>query len=337
MANTYLQISEGLTLKELNQLVGSGNVNDILNVNGLTRSRDIYDQYKSKCDSVISSSSNVSWKRKSEILNNFSTDSDVFEYAAIQNEDGWKVLSNLMSFEDALCIPETVELVRYDDVLGNGVAVGKSTYDNVMTSLAEYQIIPSNLFNDFSTIRPATYTNTSVQSMGSSFAQWFNIPWGDITFYSSLSGSSVDIPVYPEQISDGRSATYDTMPDTLYQYEPWYTYSSSGPRELSLEFHMHRQMWTGNETDGKANELIRFIQSNVYPDYSGSSVNTSTCTLYIKGYALITGIVTSCSVDWSGPIGRDGYYLDFTMTVGMIETSSQALSHSVAASLPLIG
>lgn len=337
MGSTYLQISEGLTLKDLNQLVGSGNVNDILNVNGLTRTRDIYGQYKDKCDSIISSSSNVSWKRKSEILNNFSTDSDIFEYAAIQNEDGWKVLSNLMSFEDTLYIPETVELTRYDDVLGNGTAIGKSTYNNVMTSLAEYQTIPSNLFNDFSTIKPSIYTTANVPSMGSSFAQWFKIPWGDITFYSSLSGSSIDIPVYPEQISDSRSATYDTMPDTLYQYEPWYTYSSSGPRDNTLEFHMHRQMWTGDETDGKANELIRFIQSNVYPDYNGSCVNTATCTLYIKGYSYITGIVTSCGVDWSGPIGRDGFYLEFTMSLSMVETSSKALSHSVAASLPLIG
>lgn len=40
----------------------------------------------------------------------------MFEYAAVQDDNGWKVLDQTLSFADAIAIPESVEITRYDDV-----------------------------------------------------------------------------------------------------------------------------------------------------------------------------------------------------------------------------
>lgn len=338
MSNTFLSISEGLTLKQLSSYVGSDNVNNVLNVNGLKRQRDVYGQVESRNESIASLSDNVSWSRKAEILNLLSTDSDVFEHAAMQDEDGWKVLSNTMSFADALSLPSSVDVVKYDDVLGNGVPVTATVYKAIMQGLEYNGTIDRSVFNSFSTIKPVVSRNygDAKSSTNSLFAA-FNVPWGDVTFYSSLSDDSIDIPVYPQSFKDGRVSTYSEMPSMLYQYEPWYSYSSSGPRTLTLEFHMHRQMWTGDERDGKANELIRFVEASAYAKYNGSCVNSDTCTLYIKGYPFVTGIVTSVSVNWDGPIGLDGFYLEFTLSISFTEVSTQALSYDVVKSMDLIG
>ena len=117
MSNTFLQLPENLTLKQLASYVGSNNVARVLNVNGLNRTRNLTSVVRKQNDQIVNSTDNVSWKRKAEILNNFSTDSDVFEYACVQSEDGWKILSQAMRFQDAIQIPADVETVRYDDVL----------------------------------------------------------------------------------------------------------------------------------------------------------------------------------------------------------------------------
>lgn len=339
MSNSFLIVTDKTTLKDLASYVGSSVVNSVLNVNNLKRQRNIGSQIKERARIISETAETVSWKRKQEILNQFSTDSDVFEYAALQSEDGWKVLDQTMSFEDALAIPDTVEVAKYDDILGNAVPVASEVYKSVMRSLEDFGEVDTSVFNDFSTMKPSSRKSTtySAYSPSNGLFQAFNIPWGDVTFYSSLSGVSVDIPVYPESVKDPRSASYTTMPDTLYQYEPWYTYTSSGPREMTFEFHLHRQLWTGDETDGQANNLVRFVQACVYPEYKGSSVISDICCLYIKGSCYVQGIVTNVDVEWTGPIGSDGFYLEFTLTVTFVEVSNKALNHSVVKSMPLIG
>lgn len=340
MSNTFLKVRNDMTLRDLSYSIGSSAVNSVLNVNGLVRERNIGSQYARKCNDVMSNSPSVSWKRKQEVLNAFSTDTDVFEHAAMQDDDCWKVTDQMMSFVDALAVPDTVDIVRYDDVMGNGVPVTTQVYQNVMNSLESVGYVDSSIFNSFSTIKPSsksslTYSLSSSSGVNGIF-QSFKMPWNDVTFYSSLNDSSVSIPAYPESVKDPRSASYVTMPDVLYQYEPWYLYSSSGPREVSFEFHLHRQMWTGDERDGMANEMIRFIQASVYPNYSGSSVVTDTCSMYIKGSEYIRGIVSNVDVEWSGPIGSDGFYLEFTLSMTFVEVSPRTLSNESVRSFPLI-
>lgn len=332
----YLSITKDTTLSDLADRVGDRNVETFLTINGLTRSPNIGEQFTDIIQTIIDTGPEVDWQRKSTILNKFSGDSDIFEEAALLDNNSWKVLDALETFPDMLKVPETITLPSSTDILGNGQGVDSRVYQSVMESLADDpHTIDPGVFNQYSTIQNSQITGSVSQS--SNNTTLFNLPWGDITLYSVLAGESVDIPVYPEELEDAIQANYTTMPDLLYQYEPWQVYQSSGPRANSYTFHMHRDMWSGDHRDGKANELIRFCQAACYPEYSGSAVYSDTVTLYFKGYALITGVLTAVHVKWSGPIGLDGWYLEFELTLDITEVSEQALSNSVVRAKSLIG
>ena len=332
----YLSINNDTTLRDLSDRVGDRNVETFLAINGLTRSPNIGEQFSSKTQTILSSNMTVDWQRKSTILNKFSGNSDIFEEAALLDNNDWKVLDALETFPNRLKVPETITLPSSTDIIGNGEGVDSRVYSNAMNSLAtEPHTIDPGIFNQYSTIQNTKITGSV--SPSSNNTTLFNLPWGDISLYSTLAGESVDIPVYPEELEDNVSANYTTMPDLLYQYEPWYLYQSSGPRSNSYKFHIHRDMWTGDHRDGKANELIRFCQAACYPEYSGSAVYSDIVTLYVKGSALITGIITNVNVEWSGPIGLDGWYLEFKLTLDITEISENALSNSVMRAKSIIG
>lgn len=332
----FLQISRSTKLNDLADAVGSRNLEDVLSLNDLVRTPNIGQQFFDNVQKIISEESNVDYQRKGTILNTFVQDSDVFEEAALSSESSWKVLSKINTFEDRLKIPDTLQLPDSVYIIGNGIAIGNEIYSAAMSDLntAPHTIRPE-IFNSYSTIKNSTITD-KLNGINTPL-QWFNLPWGDITLRSSIDGESWDIPAYPEEYSDGVVANYTTMPDLLYQYEPWYLYNSSGPRTNKYEFKLHRDMWTGDHRDGRANELIRFCEAQCYPQYNGSAVNIPTVTLYIKGENLITGIMTECNVEWSGPIGLDGWYLAFTLSFSITEIANQALNYNVIRQKPLIG
>jgi hypothetical protein len=332
----FLKISSSTTLSDLADTIGDKNVSNTLAINGLTRTKYIGKQFAEKCKNVIETADNVTWERQSAILNRFTSDSEVFEEAALQSQSGWKVLSNVGTFKGAIQLPDSVELTNSTDIIGGGDTVTKTIYEKVMNSLsnAPHYVDPA-VFDNYQSVSPVSLATTQ-KSSGNIF-EMFNIPWGDITLYDSLAGESIDFPVYPETLQDARNASYTTMPDVLYQYEPWQIYTGSGPRTQSYTFHFHRQMWTGDELDGKANELIRFCEACLYPEYNGSAVNTATVKLYVKGSTLISGIMSDVTVAWDGPIGQDGWYLECTLELTITEVAEQTLSHDVVKNFSLIG
>ena len=143
-------------------------------------------------------------------------------------------------------------------------------------------------------------------------------------------------PVYPEGFEDGYVANYEEMPEMLYQYEPWKVYKSSGPREITFTFEFHRDMWTGDHRDEHANALVRGCQANCFPEYDGSLVNVPLVTLYMHGQNLITGVMTTCKVNWKGPIGLDGFYLMCELTIGITEVSPTPLNYTTVRNKRLI-
>lgn len=334
----FLQIDTTTKLSELSDRVGARNVSTLLSVNGLERKYDIGRSHNDICNSIVNNSNNIDWQRKSTLLNSLVSDSDIFEYAALQGESSWKVFSSLGTFPGMLRIPDSVELPDATDILGNGSSTPSNIYQSVMDqlSVSPHEIDPS-VFNEFSSMKHSTIVSGNASSTNTNVFEMFNIPWGEITLYSSLSDDSVDFPVYPEEVSDGVQSNYTQMPDMLYQYEPWYVYESSGPRTNSYEFHMHRDMWTGNHTDGKCNELIRFCEAQCYAKYEGSAVDTPTVTLYVAGKPLISGIMADVKHNWSGPIGHDGWYLECTLTITITEVASSALNFDVVKSKGIIG
>lgn len=332
----FLQITDDYTLGELSDRVGDRNVQYFLATNNLQRSPDIGQAFSKRVQNIYETTAETDWKRKSAILNKFVDDSDIFEEAALMDEDSWKVMSQLGTFPDMLRVPEAITLPDASDVLGNGTAIGKEVYRQTMVSLSTYpHTVNPEIFNTYSVIKSVMVDGST--SPGSIFNNVFPIPWGDITIYSQLSGESMDIPVYPDEYEDGRQATYQDMDSILYQYEPWKIYTGSGPRSNTINFGtMHRDMWSGDHADGSANKLIRFFESMCYPDYNGSAVNSDIATLYVKGNILISGIITEVSVKWSGPILQDGWYAAFELSVTFVEISTRPLSRSVVKSLDVI-
>ena len=334
----FLKINVDDTLSKIAKRIGGRNIDAVLSVNSMNRSYAVGTSYYDMISEIQRSDVAVSYQRRASVINTLSEDADVFEAAALLSEDEWKVLSEIGTIPGYLRIPNDIQIADAYDILGGqGVSTSMSIYSAVMNCYANSEDVDPALFNSYSKSRGAQIVSSSQGSKNP--IQWFNLPWGKISLYSSISGESKDFPVYPEGISDGVTATYETMPDMIYQYEPWYVYTGSGPRTNTYTFDMHRDMWSGNHNDGKCNELIRFCEANCYAEYLGAAVNTATVTLYINGVSHITGIMTDVKVDWDSdsPIGSDGFYLHVKLSLTITEVSQKALSYDVMRNKGLIG
>lgn len=338
-----LEITQQTKLVDLIKLVGARHVEQVLAINGLQRTPKIgeafynlcYNSGKGNSDDISTGAVGQFWQKQAAILNKVCGDSDIFEKMALSSSSAWKIIERLGTLPMHLKLPETVKLPDSSLVLGNGVGVPKPTYNAAMTMLASpSHYIDPVIFNEYTTV-----SNYNVIDPGQSKSLFheFNLPWGQISLYSSIADDKMDFPVYPKEFEDGVVANYVTMPDMLYQYEPWQIYQSSGPRQNKFTFEFHRDMWTGDHRDGMANKLIRFCAANCFPEFNGSSVNVPSVSMYVAGSNLITGVMTDCTASWDGPIGLDGWYLHCTLTLTIVEVSPQALNHNTVMNKPLIG
>lgn len=338
----FLSISNKTTLNDLSNQVGVRNVDSVLHLNNLDRVPKIGEAFDELCqDTLKNYPNNVDWQRKCTLLNAMVSDSDIFEYAALSSENTWKLLDKLGTFPKYLRLPETIsadlsKLTGSVPILGNNIHISNSVYSEALRQLQTIpHTISPQIFNEYSSIRQVNLIEGG--SGTEAPMQWFPIPWGSVSLYTSIDNSYVNFPVYPEEVSDGVHASYNTMPDLIYQYEPWQLYTGSGPRSNTYAFEFHRDMWTGDHRDGKANELIRFCMANCYADYKGSIVNTPIVSLYVNGDLLISGVMTDVNTSWSGPIGLDGWYLHCKLDISIIEVSKEALNFNTMRRKPLIG
>ena len=368
----YIRINRSTTLAQLSDMVGSRNVDIILNYNSLfNRVPNIGQAFYTLCSDTSLRTSIVSVEKKDVLLKKYAKDFEVFEYTALLNEDGWKILSSLGTLPGMLAIPENINIpLSANTVGGNNEAIGTAVFASVIDAnltpphyidpslLNEYKSFKSTqisdmtgMYNTISSSVPGVgrydYMDANHRVSGANPSLHFGhadysgflgnkVQFTEVALYSTLSNSYVYFPVYPEELSDSASANYITMPDILYQYEPWHIYESSGPRTNSYTFFWHRDIW-GNHNDGNTNKIIRFCEANCYPRYNGSLVNTSTVRLYFKGKILISGILTKVSVDWDGPLGHDGWYLCCKLTLDITEISEKPLNYDTVMKKELIG
>lgn len=341
----FIKINENTSLSELSEIIGYDNIEAVLALNGLQRTPNIGKALKALTDDAknipIATDEDPNVRdakikqRKTSILNQCTSDSDVFMETVSLDEAGWNVMSYTGTFEGMLKVPEYITLPKTDDVLGNTESVSKSAYNMSMAYIDKGGQVDPVWFSEYQAAKTVNVNpHTGVEAFN-----WFNLPFGEITLYSSLAQDSIDFPCYPSEFSDGVKANYDTMPDMLYQYEPWQVYKGSGPRQCTFTFDLHRDMWTGNHEDGKCNELIRFCEACCYPEYNGAAVNTATVTMYIGGKALVSGIITEVTPNWDteSPIGHDGFYLHVKLSLTIVEISKQKLDYATYRSKGLIG
>ena len=349
----YLLIGKSESLTSVSKIIGTQNVGLVLAENGLERTPRVGQAWINKCNEAIASTPEpITQSRKSTLLNGLTNSDEVFEKACLMDDNEWKVFSALQAFVDALRIPESIVLPYSTRVIGSpsekglGAAIGGavtypepvsySKYKAVMEGLKHSPSIDPQIFNKVNTapsVKLDSAYSTSYQTP--QFA--LNLPWGKIQMYSTILQEMIDFPVYPEQLDTERNATYTSMPDIIYQYEPWISYQSSGPRTQQISFHLHRDIWTGNHLDGRANKLIRFCEANTFAQYSGSAVNAPLIRLYIDGSLFISGVVINTVVNWSGPLGLDNWYLEFTLSLTIQEVSETPLNIEKVSKMKLIG
>ena len=202
----FLQITDDMTLSQLIDRVGAKNVDEILQYNSVKRTHAIGEAYNHMVDVITYAYTElnsdevlteVSYKNKIDVLNTLTEDADVFEAAALQSEDGWKLLASIGTMPGYLRIPPTITLPDSTDILGGtDTPIAKTTYNKAMNYLKNNENVDPIIFNTYSDRQSgAGYTS---QNQVADVYQWFKIPWGEITLYSSISNTSMEFPVYPE-------------------------------------------------------------------------------------------------------------------------------------------
>lgn len=332
-----LPIQNTTTLRELTDTVGVTNLPTVLHVNQLKRTPRVGEYYQQLIQDTKQNGVDPTLHRKKAILDQLSTDDDIFERAALLDQEGWRVLSNLNTLEGYVQVPESVTMPTTAYMLGTGVSVSKKVYSQAITELLGTQYISPAVFNEYDGNRNYNIRSDTSTGIQTNPFSAFKFPWGEVTLVDDLTNESVDFPVYPEDVSDAHKANYTQMPDLLYQYEQWLIPQSSGPRSNTYEFHFHRDMWSGDHRDGQANNLIRFCDAHTYFTYQGSTVHVNPVSLYVHGDELIHGLILDDSVKWSGPLGLDGWYLECTLDLTIQEVSKEALSYAVMRNKGLIG
>lgn len=154
---------------------------------------------------------------------------------------------------------------------------------------------------------------------------WYWKPTGDVMF--QVEGQMpLEIPCFPESVSDSTSASWSQEMTTYQHYEPQNTYSKSGPRVVHCTFKIHRAMWDGNQDSGKSEELVSYMQSACYPDYNTQASEPPRVILMIGKSIRIAGILTSMDTNYSGPIGPDNRYDCVDISISITEESDNVLS-----------
>lgn len=172
----------------------------------------------------------------------------------------------------------------------------------------------------------------------------FEFPRNNYLYMSHID-SFVLLPTYPESINDSMAASYQqSVP--LGRSAPIFSYASSGPRQLQVSLHLHRDIM--NEinkdvsniklralggvdpevgiTDDYIDVIVKQLQAIAVPKYQAESKMINPPTVSVRfGQIYIRGVVnSSVSVVSSLPLLQDDKYaiVDIAFTVSEIDPYS---------------
>lgn len=139
------------------------------------------------------------------------------------------------------------------------------------------------------------------------------------------------LPCAPEEISDTMSSTFSET-TALGRSAPIFTYSSSGPRKVQLNIHLHRDMMdeanTGRSNvdlgfgDDYIDSLIRALQAIAVPKYnlSNKAIEPPLVVARLGQQVYIRGIVSSgIGLTYKLPIQSNGKYAQVTLSLEITE------------------
>lgn len=123
--------------------------------------------------------------------------------------------------------------------------------------------------------------------------------------YFHHTNTKIIIPVDPEAISDSMGASFASN-SPLSRSAPIYSYQNSGPRTVSVNFTLHRDLCNqfNNLNYDAVEALIINLDQMVLPDYNsaGKIVNPPLVSLKLRDDIFIKGIVTQTSHTYQLPI-----------------------------------
>lgn len=142
------------------------------------------------------------------------------------------------------------------------------------------------------------------------------------------------LPTYPEEINDQLPANFNqTSP--LSRSAPIFTYSNSGPRQLSVTLNLHRDMMTQinygvsnidtnlvSIDDDYVDTLVKQLQAVALPKYSSSTkmVNPPMVALRFGNEIYIKGVVAGgIGIRYSLPLLENNKYAQVSVTFTIME------------------
>ena len=134
------------------------------------------------------------------------------------------------------------------------------------------------------------------------------------------------LPNWPDNLMDSSSASFASS-TPLGRSAPIFSYSNSGPRSISFQFELHREMLdqvNGYQPGSSMNlvdELAREIQAAVLPNYAASQkmVDPPMVACRVGNEIYIKGIINGqVSVSYSDPILYNDKYA--VVTIGFTVT-----------------
>lgn len=119
------------------------------------------------------------------------------------------------------------------------------------------------------------------------------------------------LPGYPDEVTDQMNSSFQEN-TALGRSAPVYTFSSSGPRTITINLNFHRDMFeempsnvTPNEGEDKAESFIHALQAIAVPKYnlSNKAIEPPLVAIRLGREVFIKGVVTSgISVTYGKPI-----------------------------------
>ena len=137
------------------------------------------------------------------------------------------------------------------------------------------------------------------------------------------------LPEYPDSIMDKMNSSF-AQTNALARTAPVFTYSNSGPREVQVQLHLHRDLvndlnidfakWGLDEGEDFVEALIRKLQAIALPKYEASTKSVVPPMIAVKfgKDIFIKGVVVGgVSIEYQKPIMDDERYaqvvLNFTV------------------------
>lgn len=139
------------------------------------------------------------------------------------------------------------------------------------------------------------------------------------------------LPEYPDSVADKLTSSF-SMTNALSRTAPFFTYVNSGPRNVQINLHLHRDMvddtnldlsnFSREEGEDFVDSLVRKLQAIALPVYRDKEVIPPTVAvkigveeIFIKGV-----VIGGVSIGFEKPILENNKYAQVTLSFEVYET-----------------